>query len=61
MFMLWPDNYVFLLFFFKGVSSVNSFNGEGSKKRPNPAVDDNPQKKIKIEHNKVSFLNSLSN
>ena len=43
------------------VSSVNSFNGEGSKKRPNPAVDDNPQKKIKIEHIKVSFLNSLSN
>ena len=42
---------------------MNSFNGEGGKKRPGTtaaAADDIPQKKMKMDPNKVSYFNTYS-
>lgn len=42
--------------YLKAVSSVDSINGENARKRPNSADGDGPQKRIKLEPNKVSLI-----
>ena len=42
--------------YLKAVSSVDSINGENARKRPNSADGDVPQKRIKLEPNKVRLI-----
>jgi len=46
-----------MFLFFKAASSVNSLNGDSSKKRPIADCEESPNKKVKIEKgNKVSSV-----
>ena len=47
---------IILFRYLKAVSSVDSINGENARKRPNSADGDGPQKRIKLEPNKVSLI-----
>ena len=47
---------IILFCYSKAVSSVDSINGENTRKRPNSAAGDVSQKRIKLEPNKVSLI-----
>ena len=47
---------IILFRYLKAGSSVDSINGENARKRPYSAAGDVPQKRIKLEPNKVSLI-----